>query len=84
MSSNGEILLDAEAWRDTLGLTPQRIRPTSVRIQILNAVPTMSGGLHRWLHRNDVIRLLYSEAQRLNSRDLELLADRIKEATQET
>jgi hypothetical protein len=38
--------------------------------------------LHRWLHRGDVLRLLYSEAERLNSRDLKILADRIAESTQ--
>jgi hypothetical protein len=37
--------------------------------------------VHRWLHRGDLLRLLYSEAERLESPDLKQLADRINEAT---
>lgn len=76
-----EILLPEAEWRHALGLKPQRTRSTHIKIGCLNAVPTMGGGLHRWLHRGDLLRLLYSEADRLNSQDLRLLADRITEAT---
>jgi hypothetical protein len=77
-----ELLVAESKWRHLLGLKPQRSASTHVKIMSLNAVPTVDGGLHRWLHRGDVLRLLYSEAERLNDPDLRLLADRIAETTQ--
>ena len=76
-----ELLLPSNGWRSYLGLKPTRPKSTRVKIGCLNAVPTINGGLHRWLHRGDLLKLLYSEADRLNSRDLRLLADRINETT---
>lgn len=76
-----ELLLPADRWRHALGLKPQRSSSTHVKIGCLNAVPIMAGGLHRWLHRGDLLRLLYSEAERTNSQDLKQLAARIDEAT---
>lgn len=76
-----ELLLPEAEWRHALGLKQSRKSSTHIRIGCLNAVPTTKGGLHRWLNRSDVLTLLYSEAGRLNSRDLRLLADRINEAT---
>ena len=75
-----EILLPSNGWRHALGLKPTRPK-THIKIGCLNAVPTIGGGLHRWLHRGDLLKLLYSEADRLNSSDLRLLADRINETT---
>ena len=77
-----EVLLPADRWRHALGLKPQRSRSTRIKIGCLNAVPIVNGsGVHRWLHRGDLLRLLYSEAERLESPDLKQLADRINEAT---
>lgn len=76
-----ELLLPADRWRHALGLKPQRSRSTRIKIGCLNAVPIVDGGLHRWLHRGDLLRLLYSEAERLESHELKLLTDRISEAT---
>lgn len=75
-----ELLVPESSWRSMLGIAPKP-QPTRVRIGCLNAVPNSTGGLHRWLHRGDVLRLLYSEAERLESKELRKLADRISEAT---
>jgi len=75
------LILPADGWRHLLGLTPKR--PTRVKMMTLNALPNGRGGLHKWLHRGDVLRLLYAEAERLENRDLRLLADRINETTKE-
>jgi len=76
-----EVILLEEEWRHVLGLKPERTADTRVNIGCLNAVPNIAGGLHRWLHRGDLLRLLYKEAERLESADLKVLADRINEAT---
>ena len=80
-----DLLVPEANWRHLLGLDDPkkayRNRATRINIRYLNAVPTLGGGLHRWLHREDVLRILYSEAERTNNRDLRVLADRIKETT---
>lgn len=77
-----DLIVGREDWHELLGIT--RTAPTRIDVRILNAVPNMSTtnkGLHRWLHRNDLLALLDKEAERLESRDLRLLAARIREST---
>ena len=76
-----ELILPEGDWRQMAGLKLDKKVSTRVKVGVLNAVPTMGGGLHRWLHRGDLLRLLYSEAERLDSPDLKLLTDRIAETT---
>jgi hypothetical protein len=75
-----DVIVAEGQWRDLLRLDPKP-QATRVRIGCLNAVPTGAGGLHRWLHRGDVLAVLYREAERLDSFELRRLADRIKEST---
>lgn len=74
-----DLLVAETQWRRMLGLKSREA--TRVNIGCVNVLPDGHGGLHRWLHRKDLLAVLYREAERLESRDLRLLADRINEAT---
>ena len=82
MGMQQDVIVDADRWRDLLRI--RREQPTRINIGVLNAVPHMSPrnkGFHRWLLRDDVLRVLAEEAARLDSRELWVLRDRIAETT---
>lgn len=80
-----DLIVADSAWRQVLGVERQTRRtPTRIKVAIVNTVPSgrpENNGLHRWLHRGDLLSTLRREADRLESRDLRELAERLAEAT---
>ena len=73
------LIVPVSDWRGVVGLKPRYV--PKVNVQVLNAISKPDGSLYRWLSRDDVLVLLYREAERLESKDLRVLADTLAEST---